>query len=76
MKINGGKKDKTKCYLTEGGETVAGGLAGLGTAGPAGMVIGGAAGAAHALELTLIVNIDVPPLITFDKRGLLYKFSS
>ena len=32
MKINGGKKDKTKCYLTEGGETVAGGLAGLGTA--------------------------------------------
>ncbi|EJE17387.1 Blp family class II bacteriocin [Staphylococcus epidermidis] len=49
MKINGGKKNKTKCYLTEGGETVAGGLAGLGTAGPAGMVIGGAAGAAHAL---------------------------
>ncbi|MBM6350019.1 Blp family class II bacteriocin [Staphylococcus epidermidis] len=49
MKINGGKKDKSKCYLAEGAETVGGGLAGLGAAGPAGMFIGGAAGAAHVL---------------------------
>lgn len=35
MKINGGKKDKSKCYLAEGAETVGGGLAGLGAAGAA-----------------------------------------